>query len=87
MNLSGMAMTKSAPNKDSALKLMEFLVSDTAQKIYAETNYEYPVKAGVPLSDLVASWGTFTPDTLPLTDVAAQRPAALKLMEEVNFDG
>ena len=87
MNISGVAMTKSAPNKDAALKLMEFLVSDGAQKIYAETNYEFPVKAGVPLSDLVASWGAFTPDTLPLTDVAAERPAALKLMEDVNFDG
>ena len=87
MNISGVAMTKSAPNKEAALKLMEFLVSDAAQKIYAETNYEFPVKAGVPVSDLVASWGTFTADTLPLTDVAAQRPAALKLMESANFDG
>ena len=87
MNISGVAMTKSAPNKDAALKLMEFLVSDAAQKIYAETNYEFPIKAGVPVSDLVASWGTFTPDTLPLADVAAQRPAALKMMEDVNFDG
>ena len=87
MNISGVAMTKSAPNHDAALKLMEFLVSDEAQKIYAETNYEFPVKAGVPVSALVASWGTFTPDTLPLADVAAQRPAALKLMEDVDFDG
>lgn len=87
MNISGVAMTKSAPNHDAALKLMEFLVSDEAQKIYAETNFEFPVKAGVPVSAIVASWGEFTPDTLPLTDVAAQRPAALKLMEDVNFDG
>jgi len=87
MNVSGVAMTKSAPNHDAALKLMEYLVSDEAQKIYAETNYEFPVKAGVPVSALVASWGTFTPDTLPLAEVAAQRPAALKLMEDVDFDG
>ena len=87
MNISGMAMTKAAPNHDAALKLMEFLVSDEAQKIYAETNYEFPIKAGVPVSALVASWGAFTPDTLPLAEVAAQRPAALKLMEDVDFDG
>jgi iron(III) transport system substrate-binding protein len=87
MNISGVAMTKAAPNHDAALKLMEFLVSDEAQKIYAETNYEFPVKAGVPVSALVASWGAFVPDTLPLAEVAAQRPAALKLMEEVDFDG
>ena len=87
MNISGVAMTKAAPNQDAALKLMEFLSSDAAQKIYAETNHEFPVKPGVPVSALVASWGSFTPDTLPLIDIAAQRPVALKIMEEINFDG
>jgi len=87
MNISGMAMTKSAPNRAEALQFMEFLAGDTAQKIYAEINNEFPVKPGVPVSDLVASWGSFTPDTLPLAEIATQRPAALKLMEEINFDG
>jgi iron(III) transport system substrate-binding protein len=87
MNISGVAMTKAAPNHDAALKLMEFLSSDEAQKIYAETNHEFPVKPGVPVSALVAGWGPFTPDTLPLTDIAANRPVALKIMEEINFDG
>jgi iron(III) transport system substrate-binding protein len=41
----------------------------------------------VPVSTLVASWGPFTPDSLPLTEIAAQRPVALKIMEEINFDG
>ena len=87
MNISGVAMTKSAPNHDAALKLMEWLSSDEAQKIYAETNHEFPVKPGVERSALVKSWGEFTPDSLPLSDVAAKRPDALKLIEEVDFDG
>jgi iron(III) transport system substrate-binding protein len=87
VNVSGMAMTKAAPHKDAALKLMEFLSSDAAQKIYADTNNEFPVKPGVAQSELVASWGPFTPDTINLMDVAKERPDALKLMEEVNFDG
>ena len=87
MNISGIAMTKSAPNRAAALHLMEWLSGDAAQKIYAETNYEFPVKPGVPRSALVMGWGEFTPDAMPLADVAAQRPAALRLMEEVNFDG
>ncbi len=86
MNISGVAMTKAAPNKAAALKLMEWLSGDEAQKIYAETNYEFPVKAGVARSDLVASWGEFTPDGKALTDIAALRPAALKLIETVDFD-
>jgi iron(III) transport system substrate-binding protein len=87
MNISGVAMTKSAPNREEALLLMEFLAGERAQAIYAGTNHEFPVKPGVQVSDLVAGWGTFTPDALPLTQIAVQRPAALKIMEEINFDG
>ena len=87
VNVSGVAMTKAAPNRDEALQLMEFLVSPAAQGIYADLNYEYPVLEGAPLSDLVASWGTFTPDDVNLGDLAGHRPAALRIMEEVNFDG
>ncbi|WP_022703835.1 Fe(3+) ABC transporter substrate-binding protein [Pseudorhodobacter ferrugineus] len=87
LNVSGVAMTKSAPNKDAALKFMEWLSSDVAQKIYAETNYEFPVKLGVARSELVQSWGDFTADSLDLTAVAKARPAALRIMEEINFDG
>jgi iron(III) transport system substrate-binding protein len=87
MNISGIAMTKSAPNRENALRFMEWLSGDTAQKIYADTNNEYPVKPGVPASALVTGWGAFTPDSLPLTDIASHRAAALRIMEEVNFDG
>ena len=87
VNVSGVAMTKAAPNREEALKLMEFLVSPIAQGIYAELNTEYPVLEGAPISDLVASWGSFTPDDVDLEDLAKNRPAALRIMEEVNFDG
>ena len=87
LNISGVAMTKAAPNREAALKFMEWLSSDEAQRIYAETNNEFPVKPGVAKSALVASWGEFTPDSKPLTEVAKLRPDALKLIETVDFDG
>ena len=87
VNVSGVAMTKSAPNRDAALQLMEFLVSDEAQKIYAETNNEFPVKEGVEKSELVASWGEFTADDLALSEISDLRPKALDLIEQVNLDG
>lgn len=87
MNISGVAMTKAAPNREAALKLMEWLSSDEAQRIYAETNHEFPVKPGVARSALVQGWGEFTPDSLNLAEIAAQRAAALKLVETVDFDG
>ncbi|WP_028028688.1 Fe(3+) ABC transporter substrate-binding protein [Gemmobacter nectariphilus] len=86
VNVSGIAMTKAAPNKAAAQKLMEFLVSPEAQAIYAEKNTEYPVLPGAKLSELVENWGSFTPDTIDLTDLAKLRPTALKIMEEVGYD-
>nr|WP_213394582.1 Fe(3+) ABC transporter substrate-binding protein [Yoonia sp.] len=87
VNVSGVAMTQSAPNRDEAVQLMEFLVSPEAQAIYAETNHEYPVLAGAARSELVSSWGEFTPDTVDLNELAANRPVSVRITEEVNFDG
>ena len=87
MNISGIALTKAAPNKAAAVKLMAWLSSDEAQKIYAEANHEFPVKDGVARSTLVQSWGEFTPDSLGLADIAKARSDAVKLIEGVDFDG
>jgi iron(III) transport system substrate-binding protein len=87
VNISGVAMTKHAPNRENALALMEFLTSPKAQKIYAEANYEYPIAPGTKPAELVRGWGEFTADPVNLMDLAALRPAALRLIEEVDFDG
>ncbi len=87
VNISGVAMTQAAPNRDEALQLMEYLVSADAQAIYAELNHEYPVIDGAAVSEIVAEWGAFTDDTIGLDEIATYRAAALRIMEEVNFDG
>ena len=86
MNVSGMAMAKHAPNRAHAQKLMEFLVSREAQEIYAEVNFEYPIRQDVAASNRVKSWGDFTPDKLPLDRIAAQRKRASELVDEVSFN-
>lgn len=87
VNISGMALTKNAPNKADAIKLMEWLTGDTAQKLYATANFEYPVKQGVAASDRVSSWGTLKPDTLSLNDIAAKRDKASELVDTIDYDG
>ena len=87
INVSGVAMTAAAPNHDEARQLMEWLVSAEAQEIYAEVNNEYPIIEGAEPSELVASWGTFEGDRTDLSEIAGHRAEALKIMEEVNFDG
>ena len=86
VNISGMAMAKHAPNRENAVRLMEFLSSDTAQQIYGLANFEYPVKPGVEPDDLTKSWGKLNPDSLPLDVVAKHRDAASKLVDKVGFD-
>jgi len=86
VNISGIAMTKGAPNPENARKFMEFMVSDAAQKIYADVNFEYPVKAGIPLDETVASFGELKPDTLPIAEVAKNRKVASQLVDKIGFD-
>ena len=86
MNISGASLTTGAPNRDDAIKLLEFMSSDTAQSIYAKTNHEYPVKAGVEPSALVRSWGEFKADPLSLAEIAVHRASAVKLADKVGYD-
>jgi iron(III) transport system substrate-binding protein len=86
VNVSGVSLIKSAPNKVAALKLMAFLASDEGQKMYAEANSEYPIDPKVPPTEIVQSWGKLVPDKTPLADIAAQRKKASELIDKVKFD-
>lgn len=87
INISGISLTKSAPNRESAIKLMEFLTSPEAQGIYATANTEYPANPNVKPTGLVAQWGEIQPDSLSLHDIAENRNAAVKLVDRVDYDG
>lgn len=86
VNISGAILAKHAPHKDAAMKLITFLASPDAQKIYAEQVNEYPLAANVPVSDRVKAWGTLKPDTLPLSEVSKNRKTASEIMDKVGFD-
>ncbi len=86
VNVTGMALTPNAPNAANAKALMEFLVSNDAQKLYAEADGEYPVVPGVPASALVESWGTLKADPLPLAKIAGLRKKASEMIDRVRFD-
>ena len=86
MNVSGMAMTKSAPNRENAVKLMVFLTDDLAQQMYSEQNFEYPIKQGVPWSGLLQAFGSYKADDLGLAEIANNRKAASQLADKVGYD-
>ena len=86
INIAGAALTKHAPNKANAIKLMEFLSSEEAQKIYATANNEYPVNSKVEPSAIVAGWGKIKPDPLPLENIAKYRKKASELVDKVGYN-
>ena len=86
VNISGVSLVKHAPNNAHAIKLLEFLSSAKAQQIYAETNFEYPVKTNVPTSKLVNSWGMFKSDKIGLDMIAKFRKTASELVDKVGFN-
>jgi iron(III) transport system substrate-binding protein len=86
VNISGAAIAKHAPNRASALKLLEYLVSNEAQALYARVNFEYPVRNGAAVDPIIADFGTLRPDTLDLVAIAKHRKAASVLVDKVGFD-
>ncbi len=86
VNISGAAVTKHAKNRNNAVRLIEFLSGEYAQKLYADQNYEYPLKEGVKTHPLVDSWGKFKADTINLAEVANKRTVASKLVDQVDYN-
>jgi len=87
VNISGAAVAKNAPQRANAVKLLEFLVSEPAQALYAQTNYEYPVRKGVALDPIIASSiGELKADPLPVAEIAKYRKQASALVDKVGFD-
>lgn len=87
VNISGASVAKNAPQRANAVKLLEFLVSAPAQELYAQANYEYPVRKGVALDPIIGqAIGELKVDALPLTEIAKHRKQASVLVDKVGFD-
>lgn len=85
VNVSGAGVTTYAPNRDNAVRLLEFLASEDAQRWYAESNQEYPVRPGVPVSETLAAWGTFKSDDVNLNRLGELNGEAVMLMDRAGW--
>jgi iron(III) transport system substrate-binding protein len=86
VNLSGVVLTKHAPHKANAMKFIEWLVGEQAQHLYADMNYEYPIRAGTAVNATIGSYGTLKPDALPLSQIADNKRKAANLVDKIGFD-
>ena len=85
INISGAGITTSAKNKDNAIKLLEYMVLDDAQRWYSTTNGECPVKRGIEASPELKSWGTFKSDALNLSTLGKNNAQAVQIMDKVGW--
>jgi iron(III) transport system substrate-binding protein len=86
MNISGASITRYAPNRSEAIMLLEYLLSEAAQQQFADINFEYPVRPGVPVNPVLLSFGTPKLDTTTLSAVAGYAPRVRELVASVDFD-
>ncbi|MEQ8402774.1 MAG: Fe(3+) ABC transporter substrate-binding protein [Roseitalea porphyridii] len=86
MNLSGGGVAANAPNRDNAVRFLEYLASDQAQQYFSAGNDEYPAVPGVAISPSVAALGFFKPDDLDASAIAANVPAAQQIFNEVGWE-
>jgi iron(III) transport system substrate-binding protein len=85
INVSAVAVTKHSPNRENAIKFLEFMSGNHAQEILAQTNFEYPVNPEVPMAGLLESWGTFKKDSVNLSLLGKYNDQAVKLMDQAGW--
>lgn len=86
VNISGAAIARHAPNRAAAQRLLEYLVTDEAQRLYAEANFEFPVKPGAAVHPLIKALGPLTVDRTPIAEIARHRITASRLVDKVGLD-
>ncbi|MFP3384715.1 MULTISPECIES: extracellular solute-binding protein [Tritonibacter] len=86
MNLSGGGVAAHAPNRDNAVKFLEYLASDQAQQYFSGGNDEFPAVPSVEKSESVAKLGEFVADDVELSKVALNLPTAQKIFNEVGWE-
>ncbi|MFO7719998.1 MAG: Fe(3+) ABC transporter substrate-binding protein [Gillisia sp.] len=85
INVSGAGVARYAPNKENAIKFIEFLISREAQEVFANSNYEYPVNLSVQPSPLLQQWGDFKEDNLTLSKLGEFNKKAVLIFDEAGW--
>lgn len=85
VNIGGAGVVKGAPNRDNAVRFLEFLASDEAQELFAAGNHELPVVEGVTGDDVVESWGPVKRDSLNISELGNNNPTAVRMFDRVGW--
>lgn len=86
VNISWIGQIKNSPNPSNAQKLIEFLLSETAQKEYAERNGEYPILNTIPVSSILLPWDQFNKATVDYETLGQYSVETIQLFDEVGWE-
>lgn len=86
INISGVGVTGAADNPAGAEALIQFLLRDESQREFAAANYEYPAIPSVEPSPVVAAWGDFSADTLPLEELGRNARRAVMIFDQAGWE-
>ena len=85
INVSGLALTKNAKNKENAIKLIKYLTSVEGQETYVNNSYEYSVNPNVKPDDIVQAWGEFKKDPVDLNMLGIMRDEAIRIFDKTGW--
>ncbi|MGF1609888.1 MAG: Fe(3+) ABC transporter substrate-binding protein [Kiloniellales bacterium] len=85
VNISGAGVLAHAPNKEEAVKFLEFLASEDAQRYFADGNNEYPVVEGVAANSTVQQLGDFKADEINVASYGENQPLAQKIFDRAGW--
>lgn len=85
INIRGGGVTAHAKNKENAVKLLEYFVSDEAQRMFADLNFEYPAVASVPVPEALKDLGTFRYSETPLEEIGARNADAVRIADGAGW--
>ena len=85
VNVGGAGVVAGAPNRENAIRFLEFLASDEAQELFARGNHEFPVVSGVDIDPVVAEWGEIHFDDLNISVLGRNNPEAVRIADRVGW--
>lgn len=85
VNVGGAGVVEGAPNRENAVRFLEYLASDTAQEIFASGNNEFPVVEGIKKDPVLESWGNFKTDDVNISVLGENNPEAIRIFDRVGW--
>ncbi|PKD44874.1 Fe(3+) ABC transporter substrate-binding protein [Rhodohalobacter barkolensis] len=85
VNISGAGIASNSPNKENAVRFIEYLATEEAQQLYSIGNNEFPILQDMEVPGVLGEFGSFDSDAVNVTSYGENNPLAIRLMDRVGW--